>query len=111
MCKKQTCVSNSSKESEIISLDAGLRMDAIPALDLRCLVVDVMHSNSDQKQKVKQSRGNPLHGKVSEKRVNLQCNTQVPQRHLELFDIDIVSSNRILPVKEPCCTFLKTTKL
>ena len=34
MCKKQTSVSNSSTESEIISLDAGLRLDGIPALDL-----------------------------------------------------------------------------
>ena len=34
MCKKQTSVSHSSIESEIISLYAGLRMDGIPALDL-----------------------------------------------------------------------------
>ena len=34
MCKKQTSVSHSSTESEVISLDAGLRMDGIPALDL-----------------------------------------------------------------------------
>ena len=34
MCKKQTSVSHSSTESEIISLDAGLRLDGIPALDL-----------------------------------------------------------------------------
>ena len=33
MCKKQTSVSHSSTESEIISLDAGLRMDGSPALD------------------------------------------------------------------------------
>ena len=33
MCKKQTSVSQSSTESEIISLDAGLRLDGIPALD------------------------------------------------------------------------------
>ena len=33
MCKKQTSVSHSSTESEIISLDAGLRMDAILTLD------------------------------------------------------------------------------
>ena len=32
MCKKQTSVSHSSTESEIISLDAGLRLDGIPAL-------------------------------------------------------------------------------
>ena len=34
MCKKQTSVSHSSTESEIISLDAGLRLDGIPVLDL-----------------------------------------------------------------------------
>ena len=33
MCKKQTSVSHSSSESEIISLDAGLRMDGLLALD------------------------------------------------------------------------------
>ena len=34
MCKKQTSVSRSSTESEVISLDTGVRMDGIPALDL-----------------------------------------------------------------------------
>ena len=34
MCKKQTSVSHSSTEAEVISLDAGLRMDGISALDL-----------------------------------------------------------------------------
>ena len=34
MCKKQTSVSHSSTDSEIISLDAGLRMDGLPAHDL-----------------------------------------------------------------------------
>ena len=43
MCKKQTSVSNSSTESEIISLDAGLRLDGIPALDLWDLIVAVLH--------------------------------------------------------------------
>ena len=32
MCKKQTSVSHSSTEAEIISLDAGLRMDGNPLL-------------------------------------------------------------------------------
>ena len=39
MCKKQTSVSHSSTESEIISLDAGLRLDGLPALDLWDLIV------------------------------------------------------------------------
>ena len=38
MCKKQTSVSHSSTESEIISLDAGLRLDGIPALDFWDLI-------------------------------------------------------------------------
>ena len=42
MCKKQTSVSHSSTGSEIISLDAGLRLDGIPALDLWDLIVLVL---------------------------------------------------------------------
>ena len=42
MCKKQTSVSHSSPESEIISLDTGLRLDGIPALDLRDLIVSAL---------------------------------------------------------------------
>ena len=42
MCKKQTAVSHSSTESEIISLDAGLRLDGIIALDLWDLIVSVL---------------------------------------------------------------------
>ena len=42
MCKKQTSVSHSSTESEIISLDAGWRLDGIPALDLWDLIVSVL---------------------------------------------------------------------
>ena len=42
MCKKQSSVSHSSKESEIISLDAGLRLNGIPALDLWDLIVFVL---------------------------------------------------------------------
>ena len=42
MCKKQTAVSHSSTESEIISLDAGLRLDGLPALELWDLIVSVL---------------------------------------------------------------------
>ena len=48
MCKKQTSVSHSSTESEIISLDAGLRLDSKPALDLWDLIVAVLHGNTYQ---------------------------------------------------------------
>ena len=42
MWKKETAVSHSSTESEIISLDAGLRLDRIPALELWDLIVLVL---------------------------------------------------------------------
>ena len=41
MCKKQTAVSHSSTESEIISLDTGLRLDGLPAFELWDLIVSV----------------------------------------------------------------------
>ena len=42
MCKKQTAVSHSSTEAEIISLDTGLRLDGLPALELWDLIVSVL---------------------------------------------------------------------
>ena len=50
MCKKQTSVSHCSAESEIISLDAGLRLDGIPALNLWDLIVAVF-GNTNQSHK------------------------------------------------------------
>ena len=81
MCKTQTSVSHSSTESEIISLDAGLRMDGIPALDLWDLIVTVFHGNTHQNDQV---RGDPykcptrkeIHGKID-----------------DLSNVDFISSN------------------
>ena len=42
MCKKQTSVLHSSTESEIISLDAGLRLDGLLVLELWDLIVSVL---------------------------------------------------------------------
>ena len=42
MCKKQIAVSHCSIESEIISLDTGLRLDGLPALELWDLIVSVL---------------------------------------------------------------------
>ena len=58
MCKKQTSVSHSSTESEIMSLDAGLRLDGIPALDLWDLIVAVLHGKSPTRKK--------LHGRIDD---------------------------------------------
>ena len=53
MCKKQTSVSHSSTESEIISWDARLRLDGVPALDLWDLIVAVLHGNTYQNDQVR----------------------------------------------------------
>ena len=50
MCKTQNSVSHSSTESEIISLDAGLRMDGLPALDLWDIVIEVLNSTNSTVQ-------------------------------------------------------------
>ena len=42
MCKKQTSVSHTSTQSEVISLDAGLRLDGLLALELWDLIVSVL---------------------------------------------------------------------
>ena len=42
MCQKQTSVSHSSTESEIISLDSGWRFDGIPTLEFWDLIVSVL---------------------------------------------------------------------
>ena len=92
MCKKQTSVSQSSTESEIISLDEGSRMDGIPALDLWDLVIDVFHSSANQTNKTKDDR---------ESRGNLWVKTQpsmrkqIPTMHtnLDLTTIDHVPSS------------------
>ena len=48
ICRKQTSVSHSSTESEVLSSDAGLRMDGIPTLDLWDLVIELLHFSLSQ---------------------------------------------------------------
>ena len=90
--QKETPVSHSSTEAEVISLDAGLRMDGIPALDLWDLVIEVFHSPPNQTNKTND---------VREPGGNLSANTQphmqkqIPTTHtnLDLTNIDRVTSN------------------
>ena len=56
MCKKQSSVSHGSTEADVISLDAGLRMDGIPALDVWDLVIEVFQSSPNQTNKTKDVR-------------------------------------------------------
>ena len=57
MCKKQTSVSHSSTESEIVSLDAGLRMDGLLALDLWDVVIELLRSTIDTARQGRPAQG------------------------------------------------------
>ena len=46
ICKKQGAVSHSTAEAEVISLDAGVRLEGLPALSLWSLVIDVFEPTS-----------------------------------------------------------------
>ena len=59
MCKKQTSVSHSSTESEIISLDTGLSLDGLPVLELWDLIVSVFGNISHTSDRT----GQPVNGK------------------------------------------------
>ena len=70
MCKKQTAVSHSSTESEIISLDTGLRLDGLPALELWDLIVSVFGSVSQISDRTGQpvndvKKHHKSHGKIN----------------------------------------------
>ena len=94
MCKKQTAVSHSSTEAEIISLDADLRMDGISALDLWDLVMEVFHSSRNPLNNTKgQVHGNLSRNTASNK--HTQNKTKVPTQHdhFDLNNVDCVPSN------------------
>ena len=81
MCKKETSVSHSSTESDIISSDAGLRMDGIPALDLWDLIVTVLHGKTNQSKLVRRNLFTTLTRK------------SIPGKFDDLNHVDFVSSN------------------
>lgn len=55
LCKKQTAVSHSTSESEVIALDAGVRMEGLPALLLSDLVIEVFEPRAKPVQAPKLS--------------------------------------------------------
>ena len=69
-------------------------MDGIPALDLWDLVVEVMHSSSNQPKKTKDNvQENLLHDTPSRKQTKNQVKTPIQYNDLELCNVDYVSSN------------------
>ena len=74
MCKKQTAVSHNSTESEIISLDTGLRLDGLPALELLDLIVSVFGSVSQVSDRSGQLDNDVNKHDQSQKRINVMEN-------------------------------------
>ena len=90
MCKKQTSVSHSSTEAEIISLDAGLRMNGIPALNLWNLMIEVFHSVPNRTDgPEREPWGNPSAV------VRLKMRNSIPIKHTNVIptNIDHIPSN------------------
>ena len=77
MCKKQTAVSHNPTESEIISLDTGLRLDGLPALELWDLIVSVFGNVSRVSDRTeKPVNGEDKHHK-SRKKIDVMKNIDV----------------------------------
>ena len=74
MCKKQTAVAHSSTESEIISLDTGLRLDGLPALELWDLIVSVLGSVSQISDRTRQPVNDVKKHHKSQGRINVMEN-------------------------------------
>ena len=81
MCKKQTAVSHSSTESEIISLDTGLRLDGLLALELWNLIVSVLGNVSRVSDRSEQPDNDVHKRHKSQKKIDV------------VEDIDSVPSN------------------
>ena len=73
-CEKQTAVSHSSTEAEIMSLDAGLRMKGIPAMSLWDTIIEILHPQAGSDSK-------------------LVHQTQIQKHHEPFRDIDYESPN------------------
>ena len=108
MCKKQTSVSHSSTESEIISLDAGLSLDGITTLDLWDLIVAVV-GNTNQSHK---ERRDPLLNKreVRSTPHTIQKRKQSQGVINDLHNVDLFPEKSNLLIRKLCCMCLKTTK-
>ena len=96
MCKKQTSVSHSSTESKIISLDAGSRLDGLPALDFWDLIVAVLHGNTYQSN---QARRDPCTNVVN---VNPHKLPTRKKFHGMIDDLDNVDIHHTCEYKQYC---------
>ena len=108
MCKKQTSVSHSSTESEINFLDAGLRMDGIPALTLWDLVIEVFHSVPNKTDGPKRESHQETRRQCSSQTCITPSQSSTPTSFQQTL-ITFHQIQRIL-IPVPCCMSLRTTR-
>ena len=107
LCEKRTSVSHSSTESEIISLDAGLRLDGKPALDIWNLIVAVL-GNTNQSNKAR--------GDLCTNQREVRSTPYTIQKRKQslgvinyLDNVDLFPQTSIRLVRKLCCVCLRTT--
>ena len=105
MCKKQASVSLNPTESEVIALDAGLRM--VYPLSISGIWLLTYCILSPTKHRDTKSGRNMQRNKPSSKHTNTQIKTQVQHNGVEFSNVDSVSSNVKSLVLAPCFTFFE----
>ena len=88
------CLTQFNGSREYFSLDPGLRMDGIPALDLSILVIEVFHSSPNHSKSSKDEvREESLRNTPSNKHTQNQTKTPIQDDTLELCNVDYDSLN------------------
>ena len=86
-------------------------MDGILALDLWDMVIEVLHSSSNQAPRPKeQARRDLQRDKLSSNHTNTHIETQIQHNDLELSNVDYVSSNVKSSLSGACFKFWKKMK-
>ena len=122
MCRKQTSVSHRSTESEIISLDAGLCMDGLLALDVWDLVIEVLRTTQGI-PKLKPAHGKLVQYNKAHERLN-KCGIRMwiyrtwikflrthisLRRHLYIFEDDEAVIKMIIKGRSPTMRHVSRT--
>jgi len=100
MCKKQGAVSHSSSEAEVISLDANVRIEGLPAQQLWSALLDVFSEETAEQRPVDTNpfrpynqAGRPLLGGCHYPEINADSEEIDLTKHPLFVDVDHVPSN------------------
>jgi len=86
LCKKQGAVSHSSTEAEVIAMDAALRLEGIPAIQLWGLIQEVFGTNDSG-----EARGDPVAAQPKVRTANDMKG--LPDEFKVLMEVDYVPTN------------------